>query len=187
MPADRWILARCAEAAEKAAALLRTYEPGPARREIDALFWHDFCDDYLELVKDRLYKPEIYGEAARRSAQAALYGAFLCILKLYAIYVPHITEHLYGLYFRRFEGALSIHRLRWDAPAEPDDALLRFGAILHEALSAARRYKAERGLSHKAPLPCLTLPRGEAEDWLRETEPDLRACTAAEQIEYTAP
>ena len=187
LPADRWILARCAEAAEKAAALLRVYEPGPARREIDALFWHDFCDDYLELVKDRLYKPEIYGEAARRSAQAALYGAFLCILKLYAIYVPHITEHLYGLYFRRFEGALSIHRLRWDAPAEPDDALLRFGAILHEALSAARRYKAERGLSHKAPLPCLTLPRGEAESWLRETEPDLRACTAAERVEYTAP
>ena len=103
------------------------------------------------------------------------------------VQIAHTCLRRYGLYFRQFEGALSIHRLRWDAPAEPDDALLRFGAILHEALSAARRYKVERGLSHKAPLPCLTLPRGEAEDWLRETEPDLRACTAAEQIEYTAP
>ena len=39
----------------------------------------------------------------------------------------------------------------------------------------------------KAPLPCLTLPRGESEPLLRETELDLRACTAAERIEYATP
>lgn len=185
MPADRWIIARCAETTGQAAALLRQYEIGTARRKLDDLFWKDFCDNYLELAKDRLYKPEIHGEAARRSAQAALYTAFLTLLKLYAIYVPHITEHLYQLHFRRFEGAESLHLLQWDAPQKPDDKLLRFGDLLKDMLAAVRRYKTENGLSLKAPIPYLTLPQGETELWLRETEADLLACTGAAEIRYS--
>lgn len=184
LPADRWILARCGDATRCAAELLQSYEIGAARKEIDELFWKDFCDNYLELVKERLYKPEEHGEAGMRSAQAALYGAFLRILKLYAIYVPHITECLYQQIFRQREDAKSLHLLRWEAPGMPDERLLAFGETLKAALAGARKYKTENGLSMKAPLPLLELPAGETEPWLFETERDLLACTGAQEIHY---
>ena len=34
------------------------YEVGLARKEVDAFFWDDLCDNYLEIVKERLYQPE---------------------------------------------------------------------------------------------------------------------------------
>ena len=181
LPADRWILARCAETTQKAAELLRSYEIGAARREIDDLFWKDLCDNYLELVKDRLYNPDTRGEAARRSAQTALYRAFLCILKLYAIYTPHITEYLYQLHFRRFESTLSLHQLRWGFDTAADLKLLEFGETIKTLLADARRYKTERGLSMKAPLPGITLPQPD-DFWNEEIERDLLACTHAEKI-----
>ena len=181
LPVDRWILARCAETASRAADLLNHYEMGSARREIDDLFWKDLCDNYLELVKDRLYNPDWRGEAARRSAQAALYRAFLCILKLYAIYTPHITEHLYQLYYRPFENNLSLHLLRWDTADAADPALLAFGEQIKTLLAEARRYKTENGLSMKAPLPGITLPIPDSL-WCPETEHDLLACTHAETV-----
>ncbi|MGN0478940.1 MAG: valine--tRNA ligase [Hominenteromicrobium sp.] len=183
-PADRWLLARCDETMRRAQALLDGYEIGAARKEIDDLFWKDFCDNALELLKDRLYNPETHGEANTKSAQAALYGAFLRILKLYAIYVPHITEYLYQLYFRQFEGEKSIHRLCWEKPDAPDNRLLAFGGMLKETLAAARKYKTENGLSMKAALPLLELPADGYEPWFRETERDLLACTGAREIRY---
>ena len=183
LPVDRWILTRCAETTQKAAELLRAYEIGAARREIDDLFWKDLCDNYLELVKDRLYNPDIRGAAARRSTQAALYRAFLCILQLYAIYVPHITEYLYQHFYRAFEETDSLHLTRWNMETTADPSLLAFGTHIKELLSDARRWKTENGLSMKAALPRITLPQPDAL-WTPETQADLLACTHAEQIEY---
>ena len=183
LPVDRWILARCAETTSRAAKLLSNYEIGAARKEIDDLFWKDFCDNYLELVKDRLYNPDKRGIHAHRSAQTALYHAFLCILKLYAIYTPHITEYLYQLYYRQFEAGLSLHLLRWNQYTTIDPALLAFGDEIKSLLFDARRWKTENGLSMKAPLPSITLPQRNSL-WTAETEQDLLACTHAEMISY---
>ena len=183
LPVDRWILARCAETTSRTAKLLSNYEIGAARKEIDDLFWKDFCDNYLELVKDRLYNPDKRGIHAHRSAQTALYHAFLCILKLYAIYTPHITEYLYQLYYRQFEAGLSLHLLRWNQYTTIDPALLAFGDEIKSLIFDARRWKTENSLSMKAPLPSITLPQRNSL-WTAETEQDLLACTHAEMISY---
>lgn len=108
MPVDRWIPERVRETTVKAAALLEQYEIGQARHEIDALFWDDFRDHYIEIVKERLYQPEKHGTQGKRAAQYALYHALLGILKLYAVYVPYITEYLYQSFFRQYENTASI-------------------------------------------------------------------------------
>ncbi|MCI6402328.1 MAG: class I tRNA ligase family protein [Candidatus Fimivicinus sp.] len=56
-----WILERVRDTAAKAATLLGQYEIGQARHEIDALFWDDSCDHYIEIVKQRLYQPKKHG------------------------------------------------------------------------------------------------------------------------------
>jgi len=185
MPVDRWILERTNETIKTAAELLFQYEIGTARHEIDELFWKDFCDNYIEIVKERLYHPEIHGDANRRSAQYALYYVTLNILKLYAPYVPHITEHIYQGFFRQHEGAVSIHLTHWPKPATIDDNLIGFGKHLKAAIFEMRKYKSERNISMAAEMDVLEIhtPQVYAE-WFKQTEGDIRACSKAVDIKY---
>ena len=73
-------------------------EVGYAKTELEKFFWN-FCDNYIEIAKNRLYKPEVYGEDAKASAQWACYNVLLGMLKMFAITLPHITEEIYQAYF----------------------------------------------------------------------------------------
>ena len=185
LPIDRWMMERVKQTAMNASKLMAEYEIGAARHEIDELFWRDFCDHYIELVKARLYEPDIHGIECRHSGQHALYYALLNILKLYAVYVPHITEYIYQAFFRRFEGTLSIHLTRWVKAEEIDDALIRFGTIVEGAMADMRKYKAERNLSVRAPMEALDINMEQRfEGWMHLTHGDIRACTGAGRINY---
>lgn len=185
LPADTWIIERTRACISTAAALLNEYEIGSARHEIDAFFWKDFCDNYVELVKERLYQPDKHGEEARRSGQQALYYTLLNLLKLYAPYVPHITEAVYQAYFRTYEGAASIHSLQWEKPGTPNQTLLDFGEALKAVLFQVRKQKSEQNISMKAELPCLDITCTAAHKVLfQKTELDLQACTHCRAICY---
>ena len=186
LPVDRWILARVNETTAKAARLLYEYETGSARHEIDDLFWKDFCDHYIELVKGRLYRPEIHGIEERKSGQYALYHALYAILKLYAVYVPHITEHIYQAYFRRHEKTASLHLTHWEKPSLTEAELIGFGENVKSAMSAMRKYKAERNLSVRTEMGNLDV-RAERRfmEWFKQTEKDLLACSGAASIQYS--
>ena len=186
LPADSWLLARRDETYRSAAAYLEQYEMGQARREIDRFFWNDFCDTYIELVKDRLYSPEKYGEPLRKAAQHTLYSALFAVLQLYAPFAPHITETIYQELFRRHHGEESLHLTRWPKPDASEETLLRFGEQLKENLSAMRREKTEHGLSLRAELDCFTV-RAEEDLFplFRASESDLLACARAKRLELT--
>ncbi len=180
LPVDRWIIERTNETAQKASKLLYEYEVGSARHEIDELFWKDFCDNYVEVVKERLYKPEIHGTKERESAQHALYYALLNILKLYAIYVPHITEHIYQDFFKQFESEASIHTSQWSKPECINSDILEFGEELKSALFKMRKYKSERNLSMRAEMDCLEInTKQKFLQWFLQTEKDIKACSNA--------
>ncbi|HOQ07684.1 MAG TPA: class I tRNA ligase family protein [Clostridiales bacterium] len=159
---------------------------GLARRVVDEFFWKDFCDDYIEIVKERLYQPDIHGCTERRSAQRALYDTMLDILKMYAIYVPHITEYIYQAYFRKHEAEISLHLTRWRHNRDFDEDILEFGKQLKEAISRARRLKSAESLSMKAEIEelCISTEEKYREYFLR-TLPDIRACCRAKEIKLT--
>jgi len=183
MPVDRWMIERTNETIIKAATLLNEYEIGSARHEIDELFWKDFCDNFVEIVKERLYQPDIHGEQERRSGQYALYYTLLNILKLYAIYVPHITEYIYQEFFKSFEQSSSIHQLKWEKPKQPDEDILLFGKKLKEIISDMRKYKSENNLSMKAEMDCLTIKTtAEQFEYFRQSEKDILACSRAKNV-----
>lgn len=187
LPVDRWMLARVSETVEKARQYLYEYEIGPARHEIDELFWRDFCDNYIEIAKDRLYQPELHGEKARQSGQHALYHALLSILKLYAPYVPHMTEAIYQDFFKRHEGGKSIHLLKWEQAEMPDETILTFGEYLKKSVAEVRKYKSERNLSMRAEIDEMAVNAPEALlPFFRESEKDLLACSRAKQVLYRA-
>jgi valyl-tRNA synthetase len=157
---DTWMLSRLNRSIELSTSYLEAYDFRNARLEIGELFWSAFCDNYLEFIKDRLYNPEGRGEQPRRAAQYTIYRTGLALLKLYAPYIPHITEELYCSIYRPFEKTNSIHLTRW-----PEKEVLPQGAEFAESagnaavhiLSHIRRFKTERNLSIKAPVAKLII------------------------------
>jgi len=79
------------------------YEYSKTRQEVDNFFWHDLCDNYLEIVKDRLYNHEKRGVESRKSAQYTLYYLMINTVKMFAPIMPYITEELYQTYFKKYE------------------------------------------------------------------------------------
>lgn len=182
LPVDRWILQRVNETTARAIKLLEDYEIGQARHEIDSLFWKDFCDYYIEIVKERLYQPEKHGEEQRYSGQIALYHSLLGILKLYAIYTPYVTEYIYQDFFRKFEKEISLHQTLWETGNE-NRIYIEFGEHMKAIIADVRKKKTENHMSMKDTIPELfiTCPK-KFKEFYRKSEKDLKACTGAEII-----
>lgn len=182
LPVDRWILQRVNETTLRAREMLEDYEIGQARHEIDALFWKDFCDYYIEIVKERLYQPEKHGAAQRFSGQIALYYGLLGILKLYAIYMPYVTEYIYQEFYRKQEKEISLHQTLWQT-GEEEKICLTFGEHLKGVIGDVRKYKTENQLSMKDAIPELTIRCPERFlAFYQQTQKDIMACTGAEKI-----
>ncbi|QOR35435.1 valine--tRNA ligase [Clostridium sp. 'deep sea'] len=180
---DQWILDKLNKTLNTAAGYLDNYEIGLARNTLDEFFWKDYCDNYLELVKDRLYKPQLYGAENRESAQQAVYLTLLAILKSYAIFTPFITEKIYKSYFEQYEQCKSIHLLQWNFSNNENNQSLLFGECLKEVLTAVRKFKSENVLSMKDKIDCLTITiPSEIKALFREVLPDLYSTTHAQQI-----
>ncbi|MCX7773363.1 MAG: valine--tRNA ligase [Clostridia bacterium] len=186
LPIDQWIIEKGLDTLNKARKFFQAYEAGAARQEIDSFFWNDFCDQYLEIVKDRLYKPEIHGAGERRSAQYALYLSLLRILKLYAPFVPHITEEIYLSYFKKYELTPSLHLLTWDSEEAKNPSMIDFGQCITAIMGEVRRYKSERNLSLKAEIDRLRIQCNQEHlPLVQETLKDLEASTGAKSIELS--
>ncbi|MDE5894245.1 MAG: class I tRNA ligase family protein, partial [Acetatifactor sp.] len=182
LPVDRWILQRVNETTLRASALLEDYEIGQARHEIDNLFWRDFCDYYIEIVKERLYQPQKHGAAQRYSGQIAVYYGLLGILKLYAIYTPYMTEYIYQDFYRKYEEEPSLHQTLWITGQVQEDCLA-FGAHLENVIAQVRKDKSEKQMSMKDPIPELVIscPEG-LKEFYEKSLGDIMACTGAGRI-----
>ena len=149
---DKWMIAKTNEVVKKATDSFDKYEYSKAKFEIDQFFWTTLCDNYLELVKDRLYKPEIYGENARKSGQYTAKYVFTTVNKLLAPIVPYITETLYQTFF--LEEQKSVHITHWPIQheLEADENIIAQGNSVVEFIATVRRQKAQDGVSLKTEI-----------------------------------
>ncbi len=148
-PLDLWILSRLNQCIKKATAEFEKFEYCDARVAIEDFFWNDFCDNYLELVKSRAYGE---GGGDQQSALYTLYHCLDAILRLFAPFVPHITEEIYS---HIFENAGSVHqRGTWPRadhyPYETGAELSGMACV--DILNVIRKAKSEAGVSIKFPV-----------------------------------
>ena len=176
-PLDRAMLARLDEVVADVTASLDGYDHTRALERAEAFFWQ-FCDDYLELVKDRAYGAR--GEAARASASAALTIALDVLLRLLAPFLPYVTEEVWS-WWR--DG--SIHLAPW--PARLPAAGLGDPLVLEvsgQALAAVRRAKTQAKRSMRAPVARVrVLDARDRVEALRAAAADLRSAGAIAELD----
>jgi valyl-tRNA synthetase len=186
LPTDRWLLSRLVRTISSATAALEHEDFAAARQETERFFWSDLCDNYLELIKGRLYSDE--SSAERHAAQWTLYHALLAVLKLLAPYLPFVTEEIYQHIFAAYEGIMSIHIAIWPEPRHSwiDESAEATGQAILNILSRVRRYKAEHGLSVGSLLPHLHITAAtQAElEQLQAAAIDLRSATRAQALSF---
>lgn len=183
MHMDKWIIASFNDMLNQFENYLLKYELGLALGELEKFFW-SFCDDYIEIIKDRVYKPEIYGENSRNSGLYGAYYTLLGMLKCFAIYIPHVTEEIYQGYYVNFEQAVSIHRtLIQPIPVSKEftNEEYKIGKTAIKIISELRRYKSENNLSLKTEIARVgvTLPEGLT---LGDSLDDIKATCSCQDI-----
>lgn len=149
---DKWILTKLSALTKEYISGMDRYEFSKAKETLDKFFWSDFCDNYLEIVKNRVYEPK--DKVSLNAAQFTLYNVLSNIIKLYAPIMPFITEDIYQEFFRKTQKEKSIHLLQLPSKKElfnfPKQATDFEIAI--DAIEQIRKYKSEQKISVKAEI-----------------------------------
>lgn len=152
LPMDKWALSKLARMKQEYDDNFSKYEPALALNAYQKYFW-DYCDNYVEIAKHRLYNPDLYGEDAKKSAQKATYESMMQLLKMGSVYLPHVTEEIYQGFFRDKEKAESIHVMDIDDFGyTADKDLIDCGNKVVDIISEIRKYKSENNMSLKTPI-----------------------------------
>ncbi len=181
---DKWMLSKIQNLVKNCTESFDKYEYSKVKAEAENFFWNVFCDYYLEIIKDRLYNPDIRGKDAKCSAQYTLYYSLLTILKLTAPFMPFITEEIYQMFFRQREGEKSVHNLSWPNFDENlvDEKSEEFGNTAIDYIDAVRKYKTDKKVSLAKEIELEI--NSEFKDKIEHVIDDLKAVVKAKTIAF---
>jgi valyl-tRNA synthetase len=182
---DRCFIAEVRLLIQRTTISFEEFEFSRALEETESFFWSAFTDNYLELVKRRARTAE--NGNGQASAITALRATLSTLLRLFAPFIPTITEEVWSWAFADETGGLSIHKASWPTLAElapvTEPASPESFAIACHAIAAVRKAKGDAGLGLGRSLVHLGL-RGGAEDVanLREVLPDVAYAANASSV-----
>jgi valyl-tRNA synthetase len=184
-PSDAWILGELQDLIESATAQFENFEFAKAKIALEQFFWIKLADNYIELIKGRLYGTD---EKNKLSAQFALNQVLETVVKLFAPILPHIAEELYQQFVKQSESPVSVHICEWpkiDAEFS-DKNTEKDGITLIEIISKMRQLKAEEGVKLYEEISELILnPKKEQGEFVESLADDLKNLAHAKEISFS--
>lgn len=157
-PLDVSFLAQLKTVVQKASAAFDAFEYANALQSIEDFFWASLCDNYLEVVKRRAYEVEL--TTGRRSALATLKLALSIQLRLFAPFLPFLTEETWSWAFAGEGRLASIHTSPWPTEGEFEGLSTSSVDVFEvsvEVIKAVRKLKGDAKVSMKHPLTRLNI------------------------------
>ncbi len=180
---DKWILGKYQEMESGFLKYLDEYEVGLALNHLEKFFWN-FCDNYIEIVKHRLYRPEEFGEQARYSGQKTVYMILYKLLQDFSIFFPFITEEIFQ---ELYHNKVSIHLTEIKQFEFNYSDEIKNGDIIIDIISQARGEKTNNNVSLKTPIRNLDLSLNqELEDAINASIKDFKATLFIENLNIKA-
>ncbi|PDQ34420.1 MAG: valine--tRNA ligase [Candidatus Lumbricidophila eiseniae] len=177
---DQSMLAELAVVVEQATRSLENYDHARALEISETFFW-TFCDDYLELVKERAYSEP---SPERTSAIVALQTALSVLLRLFAPVIPFATEEAWS-----WNHETSVHTAPWPDPVDlrthAASATGNLLALASQALTGIRRAKTDAKLSQRVPITSAVIAApAEALALLQTAAADLSAVGRISHLQF---
>lgn len=143
---DIWILSRLNSVVKSSTENMDQYSFSRALAETRDFFWLEFCDMYIEEVKDRLYSGT---DEEKQTAQFVLIEVFLTILKLFSPFMPHIAEECYQSLnaLKKKEKSITTTEYPKADASLINDFYEKVGEHKTEVISTIRKYKNSKGLA----------------------------------------
>lgn len=170
-PLDKAVIARLNEVITTATTAFDNYDHTRALEQTESFFW-DFCDNYLELVKDRAHNfAGNWEREVQDSARTALAIVVDNVTRLLAPFLPYAAEEVWSWYRTG-----SVHTAPWPQvtpalqAAAGDAQLLKLAG---DTLSVLRKVKSEAKVGQRTPFEQVTVVY--ADDWSAENLPAVRA------------
>lgn len=183
---SKWILDEFSKTVTEYKKLFDKYEYTHALEILENFFWHKFCDNYLELVKDQIFNPDKYKNL--KATKFTMYEVIFGTLQMFAPILPYITETLYQSMFKDYEKTISIHITLLDKDRFnfnfPESNTIIENVI--EIISQVRKFKSEQKLSLKTELKSLTIncPGNDLMNQLKSNNMIIQGITKALVIKY---
>lgn len=151
---DGWLLGELDGLIKTVTEAMDKYQFDEAFKAIRVFTWEALADNYIELVKARLYGAD---GPEKRAAQNTLYTAIETLVRLMAPFIPFISEEIY----QNLTGE-SVHVQSWPKASrtEADEAGYKDGIAglrIKEIAASIRRYKSEKGIALNSRLPGITV------------------------------
>lgn len=180
-PVDLWLLSHLKETTEKATLELNNFEYCNARVLIESFFWNIYCDNYIEIVKTRAYGENDTNKKDQTSALLTMYHSMNILLKLFAPYLPHVTEEIYSCLYG---DKLISQRGSWPNTTDiiRNEEAIKLGDGLVNILDAVRKIKAENKISVSFPIQNLYIVSNKSSMNLTLIKDDLANVTKAIKI-----
>ncbi|MBR2254734.1 MAG: class I tRNA ligase family protein, partial [Candidatus Methanomethylophilaceae archaeon] len=168
---DKWIISLYSKVVKEVTENLENYQFDRAIRAVEGFIWHEFADNYVEMVKGRMDPAVKY----------TLYNVFLGSLKMLAPFMPHVTEDVYQEHFKAIDGCKSIHLTSWPKPMTVDEGAEKIGFLLSDVLAGIRTWKGDRKIPLNAELKSLELVGADA-GLLESVRQDIVETTKAKEL-----
>ncbi len=176
---DKYILQKYKELETQFISYLDHYEVGLALNALEKFFWN-FCDNYIEIVKHRLYRPEEFGDLARYSGQKTVYTLLKKLLINFSIYFPFITEEIYQ---EIYHDKISVHKeelkeVEYNFNIEESDTLI-------DIISEVRGYKTVNNVSLKTVIKNFEIScSDDIKESINKALKDFKATLTIENIKF---
>jgi valyl-tRNA synthetase len=143
---DLWLLSKLNTLIRQTTISMDAYQFDETLKSIRGFAWETLADNYIELVKSRLYGGD---GNARQAAQQALYITVDALARMLAPFIPYFAEEVYSLLHEE-----SVHQSPWPEVDEAsiDQAAEAKGEQVKEITAAIRRFKSDKGMALNAPL-----------------------------------